>query len=198
MNKFFKSIVMLTVALSATAFVANAQIYYGVTAGANVSNFKLTDAANTDLSSSQLGYQAGVMAGIDLLFLEVGAEALWVHNTMNLDGYDSDNKVVSNSVEIPVLASLSILGPLNVKVGPSFMVYNDAKIKYADGHEDLNAVKSSVGYVVGLGLNIFKLTFDVRYNGQFKKDTSFLGIDSTASEYDIKASTFSASVGYRF
>ncbi len=197
MNKFFKAALMLAVALSATTFMANAQLYYGVTAGGNVSSFKLIDAANTEISKSQLGYQAGITAGIDLLLVEVGAELLWVHNKMSVDGYDSDNYITCNSVELPVLASLSLFGPLNIKAGPSFILYNEGKAHYGDGYEYLGSVKSTLGYVIGIGLNISKITLDVRYNGQFEKGT-VLGYEVTGADYDIKASTFSASIGYRF
>ncbi|MFI3279539.1 MAG: outer membrane beta-barrel protein [Rikenellaceae bacterium] len=197
MNKFFKAVLMLTVALSATTFMANAQLYYGVTAGGNVSSFKLTDAANTELAKSNLGYQAGITAGIDLAIIEVGAELLWVHNRMDVDGYDSDNYITSNSIELPVLASLRILGPLSIKAGPSFILYNEGKAHYGDGFEYLGSVKSNLGYVVGLGANIWKLTLDVRYNGQFEKGT-VLGYEVTDADYNINCNSFSASIGYRF
>ncbi len=201
MSKFFKAALMLAVALSATTFMANAQIYYGVTAGGNVSSFKLTDAANTELAKSNLGYQAGITAGIDLVLIEVGAELLWVHNRMDLDGYNSDNYITSNSIELPVLASLRLLGPLSIKAGPSFILYNEAKAYYGDsgkhGGDYLGSVKSSLGYDVGLGANIWKLTLDVRYNGQFEKGT-VLGYEVTEADYNINTGTFSASVGYRF
>ncbi len=197
MNKFFKAVLMLTVALSATTFMANAQLYYGVTAGGNVSSFKLTDASNTEFSKSQLGYQAGITAGIDLALIEVGAELLWVRNRMDVDGFSSDNYITSNSLELPVLASLKLFGPLSVKAGPSFILYNEAKAHYGDGYDYLGSVKSTLGYVVGLGANIWKLTLDVRYNGQFEKGT-VLGYEVIEADYDINAGTFSASIGYRF
>ncbi len=199
MNRFFKVIAVLLIALTSTVVTANAQIFmYGVTAGANVSNYKLTDVtAGTEISSSQLGYQAGLWTGINLPLIDVTAEALWVHNKMAFADSD-DASIVSNSVEIPVLAALSIFGPLQLKAGPSFMVYNDAKAKYADGEESLDgSVKSSLGYVIGLGLNISKIRFDVRYNGQFKKESAF-GLENTVSDYDIQASTISASIAYKF
>lgn len=201
MNKFFKVITVLVVMLSSATFAAKAQsipfLMYGVSVGTNISSFKLADAADVDLSkTSQFGYQAGAMVGLDLPIIELTAEALWVHNKMTLNDYTSAS-VTSNSVELPVLASLPILGPIRVKAGPSFMIYNKAKANYADGYVDLGAVKSSVGYVVGLGLNLFSLTFDVRYNGQFNRDT-VLGLENETSSYDINASSFSASVGYRF
>ncbi|MFR9585689.1 MAG: outer membrane beta-barrel protein [Rikenellaceae bacterium] len=199
MNRFIKVVAVLAVVLSSTVLSASAKIpflMYGVSAGTNVSSFKLLDAADTSLGESQFGYQAGAMVGLDLPIIELSAEALWVHNKMTFSDYDTSS-ITSNSIELPILASIPILGPIRLKAGPSFMIYNNAKANYDDGYEDLGSVKSTVGYVVGLGLKITKITFDLRYNGQFKKDTAF-GIENTTSEYDMNASSFSASIGYRF
>ncbi len=203
MSKFFKTIAVLAVALFSTTFSANAKIpffMYGVSAGANVSNIKISSDVGSDLKeSNQYGYQAGAMVGLDLPLLEITAEALWVHNQMTATLNDKTGDIKSNTIEFPIMASLPILGPIRLKAGPSFNIPVNAKIDYGSGNEDdLGAIKSSLGYAVGLGLNIFKLTFDVRYNGQFGDQTAIMGIESTGTEYDIKANSFSASIGYRF
>ncbi len=210
MNRFLKVIAVLAVALSAATFSAKAQslpsLFYGVTVGANVSNYSLTDTEGLDLSKGRAGYQAGVLVGINILTpLDITAEVLWVHNSMSFNKTVFGNSRISgNSVELPILAELKILGPLRVKAGPSFQLYNNTKAHFGDGYENLESVKSSLGYVLGVGLNLSKFTFDVRYNGQFEKDLKFslenipTMLGNASSNFDINAGSFSAAVGYRF
>lgn len=201
MNRFFKVIALVAVALSSITFTANAQLIpglmYGPTAGANLSTFKVTDEGGNTLSgTSDFGYQAGAMVGLDLPIIELSAEVLWVHNKMSFNDYDAS--VVANNIEVPILVSLPILGPLRLKVGPSLNVPITNRVKYDDGYDKIEA-KSSVGYVAGLGLNLFGLTFDVRYNSQFNKQTWDSDIDqSIGTSFKSKFSSYSASVGYRF
>ncbi len=182
------------------AVTAKAQLYYGVKAGANISTAGVPDAMSV---RSEYGYQAGVVVGAEIPVVGIGveAEALWINNKMSFT--DNEGDISSNSIEIPVMATIPILPiiPIRLKAGPSFMLYNKADVSYDDGTtEELDAVKASIGYTIGLGLNIVKFTFDLRFNGQFKSSTPFNSIfgDNTPSKYDLRANNFSASIGYRF
>ncbi|MFI3316364.1 MAG: outer membrane beta-barrel protein [Rikenellaceae bacterium] len=200
MNRLIKVIAVLAVALSSTALTASAKIpflMYGASAGLNVSNVKLSTDLGDLSTSDQLGYQVGGMVGLDLPLIELTAEALWVHNKMNLTDF-ADADITCNTIECPILVSLPILGPLRIKAGPSFNIPINARANYADGYDSLGAIKSTVGYAVGLGLNLFNLTFDVRYNGQFNNQDTVFGVENISSSYDVKVSSFSASIGYRF
>lgn len=175
-------------------------VMYGVSVGTNISTFKLQDAANNNLAHSQCGYQLGVMAGLDLPIVELIAEVLWVNSKMEFSS-DNSTYIKSNSIELPVLVSVPVLGPLRVKAGPSFLLYNDAELKYPSGSESIDRVKSTLGYVIGLGVNLTNITLDLRYNGQFSDRETFfdvLNITNEPSQYDIAAHTVSLSVGYRF
>ncbi|MFI3333301.1 MAG: outer membrane beta-barrel protein [Rikenellaceae bacterium] len=204
MKRLFKSIVMSVALLLVATLSVKAQsipfVMYGISVGSNISTFKLQDVANNNLSKSQCGYQLGVMAGLDLPIVELTAEVLWVNSKMEFSS-DNSTYIKSNSVELPILASVPILGPLRVKAGPSFLLYNDAKLTYPSGSESIDRVKSTLGYVVGLGLNFTRVTIDLRYNGQFtEKETLFsaININNEPSKYDIAAHNVSLSVGYRF
>ncbi|MFR9504325.1 MAG: outer membrane beta-barrel protein [Rikenellaceae bacterium] len=200
-SKIFAVAALLIV--SATLSV-NAQVYYGVKAGANVSTVGISDALE-DISNnkSAYGFQVGGVLGAKIPIIGIGveAEALWVNNKMSLGG--DIGEVVSNSIEVPVMASIPVLPllPISLKVGPSFVLYNKAK----SGDIDLGEVKSNVGYTIGLGLKVSKITFDVRFNGQFTSSSPFANIISNATNidvndsiYNIRANTFSASLGYLF
>ncbi len=206
MKRITKIFIVAALFVATATTSASAQIYYGVKAGANVSSTSISgmEEIGFDEAQSAYGYQAGVVLGAKIPIIGIGieAEGLWVNNKLTFtDGAD----ITSNSIEIPVMASIPLLPmlPIALKVGPTFMVYNDAKVKYDNGTTlGLDPIKSTVGYTVGLGLNILKFTLDVRFNGQFKGSNPFenviSGLENTASSYDLRTNTFSASVGYRF
>ncbi len=196
MTKLIKTIALVAVVLSSMTLTASAKIpfvMYGVSAGANVSSIKDT--------KSGFGYQGGVMLGLDLPIIEISAEGIYSHSKFDFNDATAA-AVKCNSIDIPVLLSFPILGPIRLKVGPSFNVYNDSKIVYDfdSSTTDLGSIKNTMGYVAGLGINLFKLTFDVRYNGQFSNvGMSVFNItDQADNTYDIKTNTFSATIGYRF
>ncbi len=200
MKNLFRLFTVAALCVVATT-TASAQIYYGVKAGANVTTVSAVDGLGD--ATSQYGYQAGVNLGVKVPIVGIGveAEALYVNNKLSFsDGCD----VNSHSFEIPVMLVVPPIPmvPLYIKAGPSFIVAQSATSVSADGTKsDLDPVKSTVGYTVGLGLKVLKFTLDVRFNGQFTGATPFesLNIENAAATYgDIKTNTISASLGYRF
>ncbi len=207
MKNLFKifSVAALLVVVATSS--ANAQIYYGVKAGANVSLLSAISSEMGD-AKSEYGYQAGVTLGAKIPIVGIGveAEALWINNKMSLASFGS---IESNSFEIPVMVSVPIvpLLPIFVKAGPTFTIYNEATMEsdYA-GSYSLGQIKGNIGYTAGIGVNLFKFSLDVRYNGEFSDSTMSLvenatkatATDALSTAYDMKTSTVSVTLGYRF
>ncbi len=203
MKKFTKVLLIAALCVAAATTTASAQFYYGVKAGANLLSGSVKNAANIGLTDakSEFGYQAGVVVGAKVPIIGIGveAEALWVNSKLSFaEGVD----INSNSIEIPVMASIPILPvvPIRIKVGPTFMVYNKSKMTVLDAlSTELDPIKSSIGYTVGLGAKLWKITLDVRYNGQFKaQNIGNYEINNQLSPYDLKTNNVSLMVGYRF
>lgn len=209
MKKITKIFAVAALFTAMATVSANAQVYFGVKAGTNLTttSVNIKDVKSVQLSkdSGDYGYQAGIVVGakVPIIGLGIEAEGLWVNSKID---FGDGGKVHSNSIEVPVMAVIPVpILPITVKAGPSFMLHNDAKVKYADGKEmEVGPVKSSIGYTLGLGLKISKITADLRFNGQFKSEKPFekmidgLNIENTLSQYDLRANSFSLSLGYRF
>ncbi len=201
MKRISKIFAVAALIIATATISANAQIYYGVKAGANVSTVSAVDGLGD--ATSQYGYQVGATMGAKIPIIGIGveAEAMWVNNKMAFaNGLD----INSNSIEIPVMASVPIFPmlPIYIKAGPSFVVYQQATTDILGKSIDLDPVKSTIGYTVGLGVKLLKVTLDVRFNGQFTGSHPFgdaFNIENVASTYgDIHTNTISATVGYRF
>ena len=103
-----------------------------------------------------------------------------------------------SKIDAPVLVGLNILGPLNIKAGPSFQYILDNKVD-GSGFEIEDVDKDiTVGYQLGAGLGLGRLGFDLRYEGAFTENTAF-GLNETASEnftIDSRPSQWILSVSY--
>ncbi len=191
--------VMLCVALLASTQSVSALpgIKYGVGVGANISSIQ---SYNDDINiGSGWGFQVGAHVGLDLLIVSITPE-IWY--TSSYAAYDAAKlggdfgTLNVESLDVPIIASISILGPLKLKVGPSFSLWSKATLP--SGEEFTNA-KSSCGYVAGVGLEFLNIGIDLRYNGQFSKSILPLGstVQSTLDP-QIRANSISVIMNYSF
>ncbi len=190
------------VALLVMVAIFNAQsasalgIDYGVGAGANISSIRsLSDDINI---GSGWGFQVGAHVGLDLGIVAITPE-LWymkssaTYDAQKMGGQFGNLKI--ESLDVPIIASISILGPIKLKVGPSFSLWNRATLP--DGDEYYN-VKHSYGYVAGIGLEFINIGIDLRYNGQFTSTTLPTSVTSANEDYKIRANSISVVVSYSF
>ena len=120
--------------------------------------------------SNKLGFQAGISIGVNLGLVAIQPEILFVRQTFGVEHADIGRvKVKSNSIDVPVLASLRLLNPVRIYAGPVFTVMNDCKQKSGGDLLDFGRVRPSVSYTVGAGIVLMRhLLIDLRYNGQFR------------------------------
>ncbi len=192
--------------LTATCSLSAQGFFWGVVAGVSAPT---TSVKNIGAGSVEniTGFHGGLTVGFNLLLVELAPEIIYSNSTMQFkDAAQFGNaKVRTHSVEVPVLASVAIFGPLKVIAGPTFTLLSDAKATYEGGAVDnLGPIKSALGYAVGLRFKpplvpvLKNFTFDVRYNGQFGSKTTLFGVQGTDIACDINSSSFSGTIGYRF
>lgn len=165
--------IILTLMLAAAALAASAQkprtrVEWGIVGGVNIPDFT-TDMDQTEIKN-KLGWQAGIVTAINFGAVAVEPQILYVRQGLRIrpEGGDEIN-LKSNSIDVPVLASLRLLHPVRIFAGPVFTVMNDCKQKSGGDLLDFGRVRPSVSYTVGASVVLMRhMLIDLRYNGQFK------------------------------
>ena len=140
MRKILLTLLFAGAVLNAAAQRPRTRVEWGVAGGINIPDYS-TNMDATDVKN-KLGWQAGIVTAINLK---------------------------SNSIDVPVLASLRLLHPVRIYAGPVFTVMNDCKQKSGGDLLDFGRVRPSVSYTVGAGIVLMRhLLIDLRYNGQFR------------------------------
>ncbi|MUP41752.1 outer membrane beta-barrel protein [Christiangramia aestuarii] len=143
---------------------------------------------------NKTGFHAGLFAQFELLGIFIQPELMYTQLNTEYSTFD----YTLNKIDAPVLLGVNILGPLNIKAGPSFQYILDNK---ADGAGiEIEEVENdiTVGYQLGAGINLGRLAFDLRYEGAFSENTAF-GLNETAAEeftLDSRPSQWILSVAY--
>jgi len=166
---------------------------FGIKAGLNYGGTgDISDSAENAYQdpSSDIGYHVGVFGRTgEKLFLR--PELVYTKLTTDYGAFDYN----LDKIDLPLLLGVDILGPLNIKAGPSFQYITNNEIengsfKISDVENDL-----TVGYQLGAGLNLGNLGIDVRYEGAFTDNTAFreeasnnFGIDSRPSQWILSLS----------
>ena len=206
-----KIIIAIAIALfSASASYAAPIIKVGIKAGINAqsANFSSPELTNYSLSTkSKIGGQFGAFARINLLMFHVQPELMYSMNRFmlkatpksQLSSGPSESTVKQNSLDVPVLFGFKFL-IFRVNAGPVFNIMNEGSTKMHDDiKHSVHYTKSSVSYAVGLGLDLDKVSLDVRYNGQFKESTQSIKIgDSDVADFKTPYGNWAFTVGYSF
>jgi hypothetical protein len=169
-----------------------AQLKFGLRAGVSSSSIKMNDImtktkAGLDsiavtAGNAKVGFHFGVVGRLELLSVFIQPELLLSSTGGEVKVNDVINKTESikdqkfTRVDIPIMIGKSF-GPARVELGPiaSFILSSKSGIEglVASSKEDFK--KASWGYQVGLGLDVWKLALDLKYEGNFSK----LGKDVT-------------------
>ncbi len=149
--------------------------------------------------NNNLGFNLGIMWGVDFGSVEITPEIWYQHNKLEI--YDkathSGGELTSNSIEMPVIVALKF-GMARFNFGPSFALMTSNKLDSArEVSVEFGDTKSLGGYVVGMSVTFTNnIILDVRYTGRFssKRSEWFEG----GAPHEYRHSSFGANVGYRF
>jgi len=165
--------------------------HIGVKGGAN---FTKTSTESSLEGKYGLGYQAGVMARMDIGKLYVQGEALFNKRRTSFESQDgSSSKLSWNAIDIPVVAGYKLIktDDFNVRVFAggvySYAFNNNASASQAlqEGFKKFD--KSNIGVTGGVGLDYKNFTVDLRYETV---------LTSISKEFKSKPHSFSLGIGY--
>jgi len=210
-----KNLLILAIALLSFQF-ANAQVKIGLKAGMSTSNISTDQLAirNIDnvkelglsIEEASYGFHFGIVTQARIRKFFIQPEA--VLNTTQVNYVLEDftegglgKRLVRDNyhhLDIPVMLGLK-LGPLRMMAGPVAHMHLGSNSELDDNSGfDLNFDKWTYGYQTGIGLDVWKIMLDVRYEGNFNKlgdGITFLDRDFS---FDESPGKLVASLSYTF
>lgn len=202
---------ILTLALVSSGVMA--QVDLGVRAGLNISNFKTSEILIPDqhrINSSvegSLGYHAGAylrasLFGIfiqpELIFTSISSEFIVedISDPLNVTEQIANQSI--GRVDVPVIIGAK-LGNLRLGVGPvgSIVVADKSDLKDITGYEE-KVNSATLGYQLGAGFDVWKISFDFRYESNLTKLGDYIDTGTIQEKFDSRAKQIILSLGFRF
>ncbi len=181
------------------AYNAQSQIKFGVR-GAIVSSTMEADKVEASgytiesINDAKIGFQIGVVSQIQInkffmqpeLLLSTSGGAVRVSNVA--DGTSEIKDQRFTKIDLPVLFG-GKMGPLRIGVGPvaTMVIKSKSELKDIDQFND-KFKKATFGYQVGIGLDIWKLAFDVKYEGNLSRLGDGVTIAGSTKSFDSRMS----------
>lgn len=181
-----KKLLLVAILFSGTTLLAqNADfgikggLNYGATGDYENYSQVIGDASTVIEGKEKAGYHLGAFAKFEILGFFLQPELMYTRLNTEYDTFDY--KV--NKIDAPILVGVNVLGPLNIKAGPSFQYIlnnelDNTNIKISEADE-----KITLGYQLGAGIEIGKLGLDARYEGAFKENNAY---GEAAADYNFK------------
>lgn len=200
-----KLLVML--ALMATASTAFGQFFtIGPKIGLSNSSIKVDDVESIASGESSVGFHAGLFSRItiagfyvqpELTFTSTGGEIKYSDDGSST--LDQVTELKYNKLDVPVLAGMKFAKFFRVNVGPSFslILSEDARNKGTVDEVKSNYKNATVGYQAGVGLDIGKITFDLRYEGNLSKMGDAINIGNESFDTDMRNNQWLFSLGFK-
>jgi hypothetical protein len=184
-----------------TAAQAQQFLTGGIKAGVGSANVAVRDVINNPADyakkESVTSFHAGAFARINLLGLFIQPEAVFTQTGGRLEsGPDATiakqvAEIEFNRLDVPVMAGISIANLVRVQAGPVASMLLSAK---QDGENIKSFMeKSDWGYQAGVGIDIQKLSIDLRYeriNKTYENSTD-------QSKYDLANQQLLLSLGLK-
>ncbi|MEQ9442169.1 MAG: porin family protein [Cyclobacteriaceae bacterium] len=172
-----------------------------------ISHSSLTEDAAQDIAAgdASVGFHAGLFARFSILGFYVQPEALFTSSGGQITYTDPQSNLTEvkdmeyNKIDVPVMLGFKI-GPLfRVNAGPSFSLLLNADAREDGTVQEVkdNYSNASVGFQAGVGVDISKLTLDLRYENNlssFGEEVSFMG---QTFETDLRNQLWVLSLGFK-
>ena len=215
-----KRLILILVLIVPISIVANAQIKFGVKAGITSTSIKVDEVFEIDDetdfnalvvkgTNSKIGFQGGVFSRITIAKLYVQPELLFtstsgeVEVTSLLDGAEVKSEIREQKfrqIDFPIMVGYKA-GPLRLQAGPvgTIMLSTDPSLDgFMDMHYEEEFNGATWGYQVGVGLDIKKITIDVKYEGSLSKLGDGVKIGGETRDFDSRNSQFVVNLGFFF
>ncbi len=153
------------------------------------------------------GFLLGAYTRIGLVSFFIQPEILF--RNLNFSVANNNNSSASNKlsyIDVPVLFGKKILKLVRVSAGPNFQFLVDKDVTISNASGTVDPLKEGdfknfvLGAQAGLGVDVWKLSFDVRYDFSLTQigAAAQLANNSNSVDFSTRASMLQFSIGYRF
>jgi len=210
-----KNLLILVIALLSFQ-ITNAQVKIGLKAGMSTSDISTNQLAIRNLDNvktlglsiedASYGFHFGVVTQAKIGNFFIQPEFLL--NTTQVDyvleefgeGQVTKRLLTDNyhNLDIPVMLGLKF-GPLRLQAGPVAHMHlgSNSELDDQDGL-DINFDKWTYGYQTGIGIDVWKLMLDVRYEGNFNQLGEGITFMNRDFNFDERPGKLVASLSYTF
>lgn len=201
-----KFLLILSLAI-VMAYNAQSQIRFGVRAGVISSTMEADKVESNgytveSVNNAKVGFQVGLLSQIQIqkfflqpeLLLSTSAGVLRVSDVSGSSLRDQR----FTKVDIPVLVG-GKWGPLRLGVGPvaSMIIKSKSELDDIDQFDD-KFKSATFGYQAGVGLDLWKLALDVKYEGNLSRLGDGVTIAGQHKSFDSRISQWVFGVGLFF
>ncbi len=127
------------------------------------------DGETISSGNATTGFHAGIFSRITLGFLYIQPEALFTQSGGEIqldDGVLNDIREIEfNKLDFPVMLGTRFLKVLRVQAGPTLSLLLDAKVAGLEQEIKSGYKDATIGYQAGVGLDLWNLVLDLKYEG---------------------------------
>ncbi len=209
-----KKLIFIAIASFFLVQVSNAQLFnYGIKAGIGFSSLSINDLTGIsdgsdvyDLITGDgvMGYHLGVQTRIKIAMIYIQPELYWNAGGGTIDqimdgGATEVLQVKFNRMDLPILVGVK-LGPvrLNLGVVGSYVINQSNEGSTIPTDYELYLSSMNWGWQGGLGLDLSKLSLDVRYEGSLSDLSDSVPEGLQGYNMDPRPSQWIISLGYWF
>ncbi len=210
-----KKLMLLAICISCFQF-ANAQFKFGFRGGLSTMDISANDLIVTNkndidqlrlaISDANYGIHVGFFAQAKLGKFFIQPEVLFNSNSVEYRLTDfTDTQIIStlkketfHNLDLPIMVGLKF-GPLRLQAGPVAHVFINNKSDLFDikGYSQ-NFDKVNWGYQAGIGLDLWKIILDFKYEGSFNEFGDHMVFDGKGYSFNDNPGRLIASLGIAF
>lgn len=190
---------------------AISQIYFGIRGGVNFNWPKTYNFSQPGYeyklalqNTLRTGFHFGLVSQIKLFKILIQPELLFTSINNNIEYEeitDGEIHVINqefNRLDMPVLALIKIKS-FKIEIGPvGSVLLKDKSDLYDEIGYRQKFKKATFGYQAGIGMDISKLTFDLKYEGSLSKFGDGIEIGDNTFNFDSRANQLIVSMGVFF
>ncbi len=196
--------VLLAMAVIASCFASQAQtLDFGLKAGLNFSELTNNRPDLYSGTASATGFLGGAYGRVGILGFFAQPELVYSQRKGAFTSKADGSAVITtlSYVDVPVLVGYKLLFA-RVNFGPNFQFLMNAKQVASSAAKDpnfskSNFEKSNIGFQAGVGVDLMKLSLDLRYDGNFGSIGKEVSIAGQTYNYSTRAAMWQLSIGFK-